>query len=181
MLTELRVELKDTNPRIWRTVQVPGSTTLHRLHGILQVVMGWTDLHMYRFHVGGRLYGEESQGSDLKVWDSAKTKLEDIVSEGNLSFLYEYDLGDSWMHQITVLGTVEADEDERPRCTGGARACPPEDCGGPAGYAHFLEAIADPHHEDHDALLEWVGKDFDPEDFDPKLADSTLRRHYTGL
>jgi hypothetical protein len=62
-----------------------------------------------------------------------------------------------------------------PRCTAGKRACPPEDCGGVWGYADFLEAIADPEHEQHEELLEWVGGEFDPEQFDVAEANAALR------
>ena len=174
MLCEFRVELKGTDPAVWRMIQVPHRATLHRLHEVLQVAMGWTDSHLYLFHVGGEVYGEPSPEWESEVQDSTSTTLEEIVSEGSPSFLYEYDLGDSWMHEITLRGTLEAKGEGRPRCTGGARACPPEDCGGPPGYEYFLEAISDPGHEEHDVLLEWAGGDFDPEDFDAGLVDSAL-------
>ena len=48
----------------------------------------------------------------------------------------------------------------------GERACPPENCGGPYGYPYFLDKINDPEHEEHDDALEWVGDEFDPEEFD---------------
>jgi len=174
LLYEFRVELKGTDPLVWRMLQVPHRATLHRLHQILQVAMGWTDSHLYLFHVGGKVYGEPSPEWDSEIHDSTSTTLEEIVSEGSPSFLYEYDLGDSWMHEIRLRGTLEANGEERPRCTGGARACPPEDCGGPPGYKYFLEAISDPGHEEHDAMLEWAGGDFDPQDFDPGVADLAL-------
>jgi hypothetical protein len=63
-----------------------------------------------------------------------------------------------------------------PRCVEGARACPPEDCGGPWGYANFLEAIRDPKHEDHDDLQEWIGGKFDSEAFDPWKISKYRRR-----
>ena len=109
-----------------------------------------------------------------KVQDSGMATLEDIVREAGRSFVYEYDLGDCWMHEITVSGPVEAVGDERPRCTGGARACPPEDCGGPYRYQDLLKAISDPRHEEHDELLDWVGDDFDPEAFDARAVVSAL-------
>jgi hypothetical protein len=61
-------------------------------------------------------------------------------------------------------------------CMAGARACPPEDCGGVTGYYHLLEALADPEHEDHEILLEWVGGKFDPEAFDAATVDRALKR-----
>lgn len=176
MFYELRVQLEGTDPPVWRTVQVPQRATLHRLHEVLQVAMGWSDYHLYLFHVGGKVYGEPSPEWESEVYDSTSTTLEEIIFKGSPSLLYEYDLGDSWMHEITLQRILEAEGKEWPRCTGGARACPPEDCGGPPGYAYFLEAISDPNHEEYDAMLEWVGGDFDPEDFDAGLVDSRLSR-----
>lgn len=174
MLYELRVVLKDTEPPIWRVIQVPEHATLHRLHEVLQVAMGWTNSHLYLFHVGGSTFGEPSPEWELDVRDSTHTMLSDIASQGSVPFLYEYDLGDSWLHEITIQGTVESRGAERPRCTGGARACPPEDCGGPIGYRDFLEAISDPRHEEHEAMLDWVGGHFDPEEFDAGAVDRAL-------
>jgi hypothetical protein len=39
--------------------------------------------------------------------------------------------------------------------------CPPEDVGGSLGYDEMLEALADPDHERHAEIREWVGDDFD--------------------
>ena len=171
---ELKVVLKNIEPPIWREVTVPEDTILHQLHQMLQVVMGWTNSHLYLFDVGGRMYGEPSAEWEFEVRDSTRTTLEEIVSHNSPSFLYEYDLGDSWMHEITVQRTVEDAAEGRPRCTGGARACPPEDCGGPGGYEYFLEAMTDPEHEEHLSMLKWAGGDFDPEEFDAGAVDWTL-------
>jgi hypothetical protein len=48
---------------------------------------------------------------------------------------------------------------------GGEHAGPPEDCGGPYGYAEFLAALRNPRHPEHAEMREWAG-DFDPERFD---------------
>ena len=172
-LYELRVQVKDIEPPVWRELRLRGDTALDELHEVLQVAMGWANSHLYLFHVGGKKYGEPDPEWE-KVQDSARTTLEDIVTEAGRSFVYEYDLGDSWMHEITVSGPVEAAGDEGPRCIGGARACPPEDCGGPHRYQDLLEAISDPRHEEHDELLDWVGDDFDPEAFDARSVDAAL-------
>ena len=51
---------------------------------------------------------------------------------------------------------------EYPVFVDGARRCPPEDVGGPDGFMDFLEAILDPAHEEHRAMLDWYGGPFDP-------------------
>jgi hypothetical protein len=81
---------------------------------------------------------------------------------------YEYDFGDGWKHSVTLEAIVARQDGRKyPVCVAGARACPPEDCGGPPGYDNLLAAIRDPDHEDHESVLEWLGGRFDPERFDP--------------
>ena len=174
MLYEIKVELKGIEPAIWRILKVPSSTSLLRLHRVLQRVMGWTDSHLHLFEVDGKLWGKPSTDWDIEVLDSRKMTLDKIFTEERTSFLYEYDMGDSWRHQITLLGTVEGEE--KLACTAGARACPPEDCGGTMGYYALLVALSDPDHEDHDTMLEWVGGKFDPHAFDVAAVDRALKR-----
>ena len=93
------------------------------------------------------------------------------------SFKYEYDFGDGWQHDIVFERLVGREPKVKyPRCVEGERACPPEDVGGPWGYAEFLEVITDPKHERHEELLEWVGGDFDPEAFSTEKVTEQLRQ-----
>jgi len=154
LLYEIKVELKEIEPPIWRIIRVPSRTSLLRLHRILQRTMGWKNYHLHLFQVDGKRYGEPSTEWDIEVLDARKMTLEKIFSEGRMSFLYEYDLGDGWMHEITLQGAIEGEEGLA--CTAGARACPPEDCGGIMGYYGLLVALSDPDHEEHDAMLKWV-------------------------
>ncbi len=176
MLYEIKVELKEIEPPIWRIIRASSGTSLLRLHRILQRAMGWANSHLHLFEVDGKLYGEPGTEWDIEVLDSRKMTLEKIFSEGRASFLYEYDMGDSWRHEITLLGTVEGEAEEKLTCTAGARACPPEDCGGIMGYYALLVALSDPDHENHSTMLEWVGGRFDPENFDVAVVDRALKR-----
>ena len=141
MLYEVKVVLREIEPPIWRILQVPSRTSLLGFHQILQQAMGWTNSHLHLFDVDGKRYGEPGTDWDIEVLDSRKMTLEKIFSEGTTSFVYEYDLGDSWRHEITLLGTVEGQNKEKSGCTAGARACPPEDCGGPMGYYELLVVL----------------------------------------
>lgn len=176
MLYEIRVQLKDIEPPIWRILRVPSQTRLSRLHRILQRAMGWKDYHLYLFEIDGKQYGDQDMEWDFKVLDSRELTLEKIFFKGTTSFIYEYDLGDGWRHEITLLGTFEGDNEEKLACTAGARACPPEDCGGTPGYFDLLIALSDPDHENHDTLLEWVGGKYDPGAFDVAATDRALKR-----
>jgi hypothetical protein len=176
LLYELKVELQGIDPPVWRMLQVPGRISLHNLHLVLQTAMGWHNYHLHIFSVGPRTYSEPNSEWGRQIQDSAAVTLADVVSDENRSILYEYDMGDGWEHEITLQRMLPAQGEERPRCTGGARACPPEDCGGVGGYEDFLKAISDPKHEEHFAMLKWAGGKFDPEDFDAEVADAALRR-----
>ena len=138
--------------------------------------MGWENCHLYLFEVEKTLYSDHFEVCDMKVIDSKKETLEKIFSQGVKSFVYEYDMGDSWRHSITFQNELAGESNEKTACVGGSRACPPEDCGGPPGYEYFLEAITDPSHEDHDEMLEWIGGTFDPEYFDLKETDLAVKR-----
>jgi Plasmid pRiA4b ORF-3-like protein len=176
LLYEIRVQLQEIEPPIWRQLRVRPQTSMARLHKILQKAMGWTNSHLHVFKIGDKEYGEGDYNWDFEVHDYSGVKLQDVFTKGRKSFSYEYDLGDSWRHDITLLGTVEGAEGERIACVAGARACPPEDCGGVTGYYNLLEALADPEHEDHEMLLEWVGGKYDLDAFDLARVDRRLKR-----
>jgi hypothetical protein len=179
-LYQLKVRLRDSRPAIWRRFQVPGGTTLHRLHLILQAIMGWDHYHLYRFEIEGTQYGEPDPDNDLyglHMKNSRRTKLARAVPEEGARFVYEYDFGDSWEHDLLVERILRGTRGiSHPVCIEGKRACPPEDCGGIWGYDHLLEVIRDPTNEEHEQMMEWVGGHFDPEAFDLELTNDELRR-----
>jgi hypothetical protein len=170
---ELRVQLRDIEPPIWRTLEVPGTATLEDVHYAIQVAMGWQNSHLHQFTIGKHRYGmvdldEVDELGDLK--DERAHVLQDVARRG-ASFLYEYDFGDSWEHDVKVQRVSPTAKRVAPRCLGGERACPPEDCGGAPGYANLLEALSDPNHEEHAAMLEWVPQGFDPKRYRVKTKD----------
>ncbi len=175
---QLKISLRYTRPPIWRRIQVSGDVTLAKLHEIIQVAMGWYDSHLHQFIVGKTYYGVPSKddflGVDLK--DEKKARLSQVLSSPKRKIVYEYDFGDGWEHGILLEKILSPEAGVRyPRCIGGARACPPEDCGGTGGYENFLAAIRDPDHEEHDEYLDWIGGEFDPEEFDVDEFDAALR------
>lgn len=176
---QFKITLKHTKPAIWRRIQVPETYTFWDLHVAIQDAMGWTDTHLHLFRISdpstGRdsVIGMEDEELDEDVgpttFPETKQKISKWFSERNNEADYIYDFGDDWDHTIKLEKILPREEDiDYPACIAGARACPPEDCGGTGGYEHFLEIIMDPHHEEYEAMLEWAGGDFDPERFNPE-------------
>ena len=170
---QMKITLKGIRPPIWRRVQVPGMIRLAGFHAVIQTVFGWTDSHLHQFCIGGVSYGRPDD-FDEDVVDEAKLTLAQVVG-GSKRFTYTYDFGDNWEHEILVEKIIAGDSgSERPLCLGGKRHRPPEDCGGLWGYREFLEAIGDPGHEEHEAMLDWVGGEFDAEAFDMAAVNRAL-------
>ncbi len=156
---QLRVELGGVEPTVWRRVLVPGHVTLDALHRILQTCMGWDDLHLHEFSIGGEAYGVLDDEDD-DVLDEVGTPLVGALGELR-AFGYLYDFGDEWLHRVVVEAQHDRPLDSLALCLEGANACPPEDVGGPSGYAEFLEAGA--------------RGSFDPSRFDVDEVNSALR------
>jgi hypothetical protein len=180
-LYQFKITLLESNPPIWRRIQVK-NCTLDKLHEHIQTAMGWTNSHLHQFKINGELYGDpellDDGFEDFDCVDSTITKISEIVpKEGKrFAFVYEYDFGDGWDHEILFEGCLRAEKGGRyPRCVEGERCCPPEDVGGVWGYSEFLEALADPKHEQHDEFVEWAGP-FDPEEFDAVRSTKKMRR-----
>lgn len=174
---ELKIVLQGVTPLIWRRVLVTDDTTLHGLHEVIQVAMGWTDTHLYRFEVDDGQYFdlEVLDDPDPEDRDARAARLADLGLTNQSSFLYEYDFGDGWSHLITVERVEEVEAGApSPRCLAGARACPPEDCGGPHGYDDLLSALADPVHPEHKELRRWAPKGFHPETYNVETANAVL-------
>ena len=169
-IARVRIELQDLDAKIWRRVDVPLSATLAALHDVIQVTMGWTDSHLHEFVVGDRVYGvptPEDEFYGRKVYKAAAIRLKTLIERGVDRFLYVYDFGDNWRHDVIVEEVRDGDVDtEYPAFVDGARRCPPEDVGGTDGFMEFLEAVLDPSHEEHSRMIEWCGGPFDPDDID---------------
>lgn len=176
-LAQIKVTLQDTEPPVWRRLLVPASTPLDRLDRVIQAAMGWTNSHLHMFiHQTGHFGIPDF---DLPLHDERKALLRDLARREGDTLGYEYDLGDSWEHEILLEKLVPADPNSRyPTCVAGEGACPPEDCAGTPGYQDLIATLADPDHPDHEDMLQWLGidkgSDFDPTRFDPDDANRRL-------
>lgn len=178
---QLYVVLLGSEPPIWRRVQVPGNASLDWLHAVLQVAVGWTNSHLHQFCVGDDCYSNTSHHfaefeGDPEILEAREFTLEQIAPSENDVFGYEYDFGDSWDHAITVEKILPPDGRKTAFCLDGARACPPEDCGGIWGYAELLKTLKNRKHPEHKSMKEWIGDPFDAEAFDPQKINLWLRK-----
>lgn len=169
----LKVTLKGLRPPVWRRLVVEDTMTLGELHMAVQAAMGWDNDHLHLFLVGAEQIGDPRQLDG--VADEAGVTVGALAGRGRKAFAYVYDMGDDWEHAITIE-RAEPIEPGRayPACVGGKRACPPEDSGGPWGFADMLQAVADPGDERHAEFTEWLGE-FDPEAFSVEAAEARLR------
>lgn len=175
---QFKVTLKGIRPPIWRRIQVPEDYTFWDLHVAIQDAMGWFDGHLHCFEmVNPRtgLYQEigipdkDFEDFGREVLDGRRTPISSYFTLENPKAIYTYDFGDDWEHEIKLEKIVPAKKGvSYPICLKGKMACPPEDCGGVWGYKDMLEVLSDPDHEEYAQTLEWLGEEFDPEDFDPQ-------------
>jgi len=185
---QFKITLQEISPQIWRRIQVPASYSFWDLHVAIQDSMGWTDTHLHEFLLKNPKTGDkekigipdEDSGSEVSPgWEKG---IADYFTPENPEADYIYDFGDDWHHIISFEEILPWQKGIKyPRCVDGERACPPEDCGGPHGYEDFLSVIMDPSHEEHDEMLEWVGREFNPEHFDcaeVKFDDPAERLEY---
>jgi hypothetical protein len=173
---QIKVTLKGSQPPIWRRIQVRSDITLAKLHDVLQVVMGWYDAHLHQFIVGGTYYGVPHPDYFGEMEDERRVRLYQVATGEKSKFIYEYDFGDSWEHVLVVEKVLEPEPGQvYPVCIKGKRACPPEDVGGVWGYLHFLEAMQDPDHPEHQDYVDWIGEEFDAEEFDLEVVNEMLR------
>jgi hypothetical protein len=172
---QLRLVLVDVTPAVWRRLLLPGSVRLDKLHRMFQAAMGWENHHLHYFEIGGDRFGTQFDDfPEGELDEKDATVLRAIGAERR--FFYEYDFGDSWTHEVVVESLSRLPLGLKfGVCVDGQNACPPEDCGGPPGYADLLEVLANPAHDEHEHMRSWVGGPFDPEEFDLALANARLQ------
>ena len=167
-IANARIELKDTDPLIWREVEIPTPITLKVLHEIVQASMGWLDYHLWKFVVDGRTYGlpmDEDWGTAPRK-EAAKVRLRDILQPGETVIAYTYDFGDAWEHEIRIRDIRTGEPGvSYPRFLAGERNGPPEDCGGIPGFYDLLAACADPSDDNHANAVTWL-EDYEPDTID---------------
>jgi Plasmid pRiA4b ORF-3-like protein len=163
-IARLKITLDEVKPLVMRRLEVPLSIRLDRLHLAIQAAMGWTNSHLYEIRAKDTGWGVPDSDWGDGPLDARKARLIDVLEDvGTKTLKYLYDFGDGWEHTIKIERLIDPLPGIiYPRLLEAAGRCPPEDVGGPWGYAEFLEAIRDPDHDRHTEFKEWIAEDFDP-------------------
>lgn len=163
-IARLKITLDDVKPAVLRRIEVPFNIRLDRLHLAIQAAMGWTNTHLYEIRAQDVGWGIPDRDWGDGPLDARKANLGDVLEDvGTKTLRYLYDFGDGWEHTVKVERLIDPEPGALyPRLIEACGRCPPEDIGGPWGYAEFLEAIGNPKHERHDEFKEWFAHDFDP-------------------
>ncbi len=174
----LKIRLLDIEPEIRRRFVVPAGISLDRLHDVIQIVMGWTDSHLHEFTIGKKRYTAYPESKEDGL-ECGRYRLGDLIKQKGRTFLYLYDFGDGWEHELTIEDSRYYNPDMRTAlaCLDGARACPPEDVGGVPGYYEFSKVLKDPTHEEYEGFMEWSGGDYDSEKFDSDSVNWELMKY----
>ena len=127
---QFRIVICDVSPLIWRRVLVRSDSTLDQLSDVIQAVFDWGNYHLHKF------MGASPFGRGLEIDESSEDKPLSVMRlQPGDSIMYEYDFGDSWMHEIILEKISKFSKTRRyPVCTAGKNAGPPEDCGGSEAY-----------------------------------------------
>jgi len=163
----LKVTLRDVSPPVWRLLEIPSEMTLGDLSGALEWAMGWEGYHLHVFTADGTAYwprGNDDRFDDYE--DETRHQVGDVLPRSGMTMKWEYDMGDSWSHEIVVQSIAPASPGVTlPHCIDGSGACPPEDCGGAWGYADLVDAVGDGDHPRHGEAVETLGEGYDPSHF----------------
>jgi hypothetical protein len=172
---QFRLSVKDVKPEISRKLLVSSDTTLARLHAILQVLMGWSDNHLYAFVINGKRYTPPSE-HDIGKQNSIRTKLSDIFAKDAIAIRYEYDFGDRWEIELcNEPKNADFQQRQPTECIEGFRHGPVEDSGGSREYMEKVKIYGNPRHKRYQEVREFIGPKFDPESFELRQINEMLK------
>jgi hypothetical protein len=174
-----KIELEHTDPKVTRSFKVSPLISMYEMHHIIQIVMGWTNSHLYQFNVGEQVIADIRLVDDElgPVTDVKDVMVTQVFSHVGNTITYEYDFGDGWMHHLELveISTHPIDE-ELTQIIGGENACPPENCGGTYGFKELKEILMNPKHPEFKSTKRWVGNKFDPMHFDIIEVQKNLKK-----
>lgn len=190
----MRIELDGIDPPVWRHIAVPSDFNLYDLHEVIQVAMGWEEAHLHEFFLAGRggkrrrtftprldPMGGAIHDDDMEGEDESEVILGQLLYRAHMKLHYLYDFGDGWQHTIRVMRIAPRDPEQvYPCCLDGARACPPEDCGGVHGYYRVCEESRErAASAEEEEPGDYVFERFEPEAFDLDATNRWVQSMYS--
>lgn len=180
----LRIELKNSNPLVWRELEVPSSLCLSSLATAILLAMGWDEDHLHQFKGKGRdcystSVNDPGDSFFSQTKDGSRYGISHLLQKKGDSTMFEYDFGDSWYHTVKLkeVGEYADGEAKSVKLTGGANACPPDDCGGIHRYNYLVELMQNkPRSRELSEFYDWMGCKWDPEYFPMKEAAKAVDR-----
>jgi len=184
---QLKVQIGDITPPVWRRVEVPAEIALDELHDVIQRLFAWEDRHLHEFRIGDHATGVRYAPDDPEAdhWGTPPLNewgvpLNSLLPAPGSAMHYQYDFGDDWEHTITLEAILPAaGPGTLPRCTDGGGHAPQEDSFGAHGWMDKLAISADPSHPDHKDIRAWLGlhkgQDIDPAAFDAGAVTKRLK------
>ena len=191
---QLKVWLQGISPMVWRRLLVRSDSTIADLHYTIQIAMGWSDVHLNRFHIHGQDFGVYHDGGISFADNPEKVLLSAFGFRTRERFLYEYDFGDEWLHEVRIEKRLSLDPKKTyPVCIDGKHAAPPEDFGGAQAYMQMRQelkyrsvfgdnGIDDDFDDENDPEYERSEEDqpFDPDVFSRREVNARLRQYAKG-
>ena len=164
---QLKIQIKNSHPPIWRRVVVPSGITFEELAEILNIAMGWMGCHMHCFEFSRLGISVEMKSDELDFFadvddeslDEMETVIDTLLEEQN-DFTYVYDFGDDWEHKVTVETVIDDYEYSYAKVLKYKGETPYEDCGGIYGYYEMQDILNNPKHPQYREIKEWVGDEF---------------------
>ena len=173
-IVTLTVQIDEVSPAVIRRIEVPSAMRLDDLHFVLQIAIGWQNCHPFEFRIGDKAWGLVDRDSSDNPMPAETVNISDILPLSH-AFKYNYVYGDDWQHSVSIESVTKPEPGVTyPRLIGGEGRCPPADIGGPSGYEAYLQALGDPEHFHHEAMVEWDEADFDPAEADLPSLQSNL-------
>lgn len=165
-LLDISVSLNDVLPRPWRRFRIRRQASFAELHEAIMDATGWNDTHLWVFHLDH--FGEEKpiaaptglDGELLKLGDALVPDAQHVRLARHLGAdratecRYAYDFGDGWECRILVHDQVTHTSRGRRELVAAEHAWPPDDCGGPPGYAALLDALRT--GDDPEGMVAWA-------------------------
>lgn len=151
---KLKLTIQDSNPLIWRRVEVPCNFSMALLHDLIQIAMGWSNSHLHEFIAKKVRYGDDEDSEN----NYEGVVVGDLLSRKGSKMLYVYDFGDNWEVEIVLENVDKKGSDDAilPICTDGEGDFPLEDIGGICGYMDLCQALNEKKKGVASDLTEWL-------------------------